>query len=367
MRYTFVDEVTIHVRSGDGGAGCVAFRREKFIPYGGPNGGDGGRGGDVTLAVDPQLATLLDYRFRPKQHAGHGQGGMGNQCTGRDGRDLTLRVPQGTVIYNAETGELLADLSAPDSRYVAACGGRGGKGNEHFKSSTRQAPRFAQPGEPGVALDIRLELKLLADVGLVGLPNVGTSSLIARISASKPKIADYPFTTLVPNLGVVRFGDMQHYVVADVPGLIVGAHKGAGLGSRFLRHVERVHRIVHLVTADPDQPERDPVADFLAIEEEMRLHDARLAEVPRVLVLNRCDLPDVAAHADRVAAFAKERGVPFFAISAASGAGITDLVNCLGEAIVREREALAAAGPTDRGEPAAKQGVPDDAISQLAL
>jgi GTP-binding protein len=363
MRYTFVDEVTIHVRSGDGGAGCVAFRREKFIPYGGPNGGDGGRGGDVTFAVDPQLATLLDYRFRPKQHAGNGQSGMGNQCTGRDGSDLTIRVPRGTVVYHAETGEPLADLSAPTSRYVVARGGRGGKGNEHFKSSTRQAPRFAQPGEPGVSLDVRLELKLLADAGLVGLPNVGKSSLIARISASKPKIADYPFTTLVPNLGVVQFGDMQHFVVADVPGLIVGAHQGAGLGSRFLRHVERVRRIVHLVTADPDQPERDPVADFLAIEEEMRLHDARLVEVPRVLVLNRCDLPDVAAHADRVAAFAEARGMPFFAISAASGAGVQALVNCLGEAIAREREdlATAAAGQAPASAPS------HDDIAQLAL
>lgn len=344
MRYTFVDEVTIHVRSGDGGPGCVAFRREKFIPWGGPNGGDGGRGGDVIIRADAQLATLLDYRFRPRAAAGQGETGMGSQCSGKAGDDLVLRVPVGTVVHRADTGVVVADLNAADAEVVLCKGGRGGKGNEHFKSSTRQAPRYAQPGEPGESFDIRLELKLLADVGLVGLPNVGKSSLISRISASKPKIADYPFTTLVPNLGVVQFGDMQHYVVADVPGLIVGAHTGAGLGSRFLRHVERVRCLVHMVTAEDDIPDRDPIADFEAIEEEMRLHDARLATVPRVLVLNRIDLPDVQAHRDSLAAFAKARNLPFFAISAASGAGIPELVRFLGEMVTRAR-LIAAAEP----------------------
>lgn len=358
MRYTFVDEVSIQVRSGDGGAGCVAFRREKFIPYGGPNGGDGGRGGDVILRVDPQLATLLDYRFRPKQFAGNGQGGMGNQCTGRDGETRELRVPRGTVVYRADTGEQLADLNADNATFVVARGGRGGKGNEHFKSSTRQAPNFAQPGEPGEHLEVRLELKLLADVGLVGLPNVGKSSLIARISAAKPKIADYPFTTLVPNLGVVQFGDMQHFVVADVPGLIIGAHAGAGLGARFLRHVERVRRIVHLVTGEPGSEERDPIADFEAIEAEMRLHDEALCAVPRVLVLNRIDLPDVAALVPKVQAYAQARTIPFFPISAATGEGVRALVQHLGTAIDRERQTAAAALP---------EGAPRAAFHQLTV
>lgn len=330
------------VRSGDGGPGCVAFRREKFVPMGGPSGGDGGRGGDVTIRVDPQMSTLLDYKFQPRHLAHHGYPGEGSDCSGADGEDALLRVPQGTVIYDAESGEMLADLDHADDEFVVAKGGRGGKGNAHFRSSTRQAPRFAQPGEPGCELSLRLELKLLADVGLVGFPNVGKSSLIARISAAKPKIADYPFTTLVPNLGVVRFGEIEHFVVADVPGLVVGAHAGAGLGSRFLRHVERVRRIAHLITHEADVPGRDPVADYLAIEEEMRLHDEKLASVPRVLVLNRIDLPDVRAKIDDVAAFARERELPFFPISAATGEGVQALVNHLGEAVARAKRETAA-------------------------
>ena len=262
-----------------------------------------------------------------------------NQCTGHDGASLELRVPVGTVLFHAETGELIADLATPDAVIVLAKGGRGGKGNEHFKSSTRQAPTFAQPGEPGEAVSVRLELKLLADVGLVGFPNVGKSSLIARISASKPKIADYPFTTLVPNLGVVQFGDMQHYVVADVPGLIVGAHAGAGLGTRFLRHVERVRCLVHMVTASPEVPDRDVIQDFVAIEEEMRLHDARLALLPRVLVLNRIDLAEVREQIAVLQEFAQERNLPFFAISAATGAGIPALVRFLGDMVSQARKA----------------------------
>lgn len=343
MRYTFVDEVTIQVRSGDGGKGCVAFRREKFVPYGGPSGGDGGRGGDVIVIADPQLATLLDYRFAPRQFAEHGLPGEGSQCTGRDGVPRILRVPVGTTLYNAETSTVLADLDVADARYVVAQGGRGGKGNEFFKTSIRQAPNYAQPGEPGVGLALRLELKLLADVGLVGLPNVGKSSLIARMSAARPKIANYPFTTLVPNLGVVRFGEHEHYVVADVPGLIPGAHTGSGLGVRFLRHVERVSIIVHLVTSDAGPSERDPIADFLAIEEEMQLYDRNLAATPRVLVLNQVDLPEVAGHTARLQAFAAERGLPFFALSAASGAGVAELTRFLGMTLARKRRALAAA------------------------
>lgn len=337
MRHKFVDEVTIHVRSGDGGAGCVSFRREKYVPRGGPDGGDGGRGGSVILRADPQLATLLDFRYRPRHIAPNGRPGAGNLCSGAAGEDAILRVPVGTVVCRVGESEPLADLSDPGAEIVVAAGGRGGKGNAHFKSSTHQAPKFSQPGEPGEALDLRLELKVLADVGLVGFPNVGKSSLIARISAARPKIADYPFTTLVPNLGVVQVGDLASFVVADVPGLIVGAHEGAGLGSRFLRHVSRVRRIVHLVTVEPDVPGRDPLADYEAIEREMALHDERLAAVPRVLVLNRIDLDFVAGATSTVAAFARERGIPFFAISAATGAGVRELVNHLGEALSRER------------------------------
>jgi len=342
VRYKFVDEVTLYVSSGNGGAGCVSFRREKHLPKGGPDGGNGGRGADVVIVADGQLATLLDYRFL-RRHVGRAGGhGAGRAMSGADAETVTLPVPVGTVVFDADSGELLADLTAPGQQVVVAKGGRGGKGNQHFKTSVRQAPRFAQPGEPGEEHNLRLELKLLADVGLVGYPNVGKSSLIARISAAKPKIADYPFTTLVPNLGVVRVGEVDSFVVADVPGLIVGAHQGAGLGTRFLRHIERVRRIVHLVTAAPDEEGRDPIADFEAIEREMRLHDARLAEVPRVLVLNRIDLPDVAAAQAALAAFAQARELPFFAISAATGEGVTALVNHLGTAVARARQEQAA-------------------------
>lgn len=333
----FIDEVTILVRSGKGGAGCVSFRREKYIPLGGPDGGNGGRGGDVVVRAHVQLATLLDYKFRPRHFAENGRPGEGSQCSGRDGVPLELRVPVGTVVFDAETGEQLVDLDADESEFVVAKGGRGGKGNEHFKSSVNQAPRYAQPGEPAEERRVRLELKLLADVGLVGCPNVGKSSLIARISKARPKIADYPFTTLVPNLGVVQFGDEQHFVVADVPGLIVGASEGAGLGSRFLRHVERVRRIVHMVSVFEGEDGRDPVADFEAIEAEIAAHDAQLMKVPRVLVLNRCDLPTVAEQIGHVRDYAAARGLPFFAVSAATGEGMQALLNHLGEAISRER------------------------------
>ena len=283
---------------------------------------------------------------------------MGNQCTGHDGAECEIRVPQGTVVYDAATGDQLADLSAADDRFVIARGGRGGKGNEHVKTSVRQAPSFAQPGEPGQQLSVRLELKLLADIGLIGLPNVGKSSLIARISASKPKIADYPFTTLVPNLGVVQFGESQHYVVADVPGLIVGAHTGAGLGSRFLRHVERVRCIVHMVTApldgDPEDPSCGPLVDFAAIEREMALHNADLAKTARVLVLNRIDLPEVAQFIPQVMAFAKAHKLPVFPISAATGAGLPALLQHLGHVVTQQR--LADAEQADAATPALPLG-----------
>ncbi|MEZ4271968.1 MAG: GTPase ObgE [Myxococcota bacterium] len=337
MRYKFIDQAVLLVRSGHGGPGCVSFRREKCVPRGGPDGGWGGRGGDVIFYADAQHATLLDYKFRPRHLAGNGLPGEGRQKSGRDGKDVRLPVPVGTIIYDADTEEMLVDLIEDRQEFLAAKGGRGGMGNEHFKSSTHQTPRFAQPGEDGEELNLRLELKLLADVGLVGFPNVGKSSLISHISAAKPKVADYPFTTLVPNLGVVQFGDAQHFVVADVPGLIVGAHLGAGLGTRFLRHVERVRRIVHLVTVVPEDPERQAIRDFEAIENEMHLHDAKLADVPRVLVLNRMDLPEVADAEPDVRAYAAAKNLAFFAISAATGQGLEALVNYLGEVISKER------------------------------
>jgi len=311
----------------------VSFRREKFVQFGGPDGGEGGRGGDVTVRADGQLTTLLDYKFKPRHFAENGRPGEGNQRSGRSGESVLLRVPVGTMLYRKEEGDLLADLSEDGAELILARGGRGGKGNVHFKSSTHQAPRFSQPGEPGVELEVRLELKLLADVGLVGFPNVGKSSLIARVSAARPKIADYPFTTLAPNLGVVQFGDHQHFVVADVPGLIVGAAEGAGLGARFLRHVERVRRIVHLVTVEPDFPGRDPIADFEAIEREMRLHDEALADVPRVLVLNRLDLDFVSDRQAEVEEYARSHDLPFFAISAITGVCVKSLINHLGHAL----------------------------------
>ncbi len=339
MRSNFIDEVVINVRSGHGGAGAVSFRREKYVPFGGPDGGNGGKGGDVIVRADSQLSTLLDYKFQRKHHAKDGERGQGRQCSGADGVPSILKVPVGTMVFNADTQELIADMSEAGREVVIARGGRGGKGNEHFARSTQQAPKFAQPGEEGSELNVRLELKMLADVGLVGYPNVGKSSLIAKVSAARPKIADYPVTTLEPHLGVVSFGPEQSFVLADVPGLIVGAHTGQGLGTRFLRHIERVRRIAHLVTVEPDNEERDPIADFEAIENEMKLHNERLALVPRVLVLNRIDLPFVAEKRAELEKYAKKKKLPFFAISAATGEGISELLKFLGHAVLSERQA----------------------------
>ncbi|MEM6730708.1 MAG: GTPase ObgE [Myxococcota bacterium] len=338
IRSKFIDECVVLTRSGSGGAGAVSFRREKFVEFGGPDGGDGGKGGDVVLVAEPQMNTLLDYKFRPRHLAGNGMPGEGRDKSGKGGEDAVLPVPVGTVAYDVETGEILVDLEEAGQRFVVCTGGRGGKGNAHFKSSTRQAPRYSQPGEPNEEKRVRLELKLLADAGLVGFPNVGKSSLISRISAAKPKVADYPFTTLEPKLGVVQFGSHEHFVVADVPGLIVGASQGAGLGSRFLRHVERVKRIVHMVTVEQDYEDRDPIADFEAIEAELSAHTDELSQVPRILVLNRVDLGFVAEHTERMAQFAEDRGLPFFAISAATGNGVQALVKHLGQQIAQDRQ-----------------------------
>ncbi|MDE2276821.1 MAG: GTPase ObgE, partial [Burkholderiales bacterium] len=283
----FVDEALIDVTAGNGGAGCVSFRREKFIPFGGPDGGDGGRGGSVYLEADAGMNTLVDFHYHPHRRANSGGAGGSQQMHGAKGGDLVLRVPPGTVARNAETGELLADLTEPGERVMVARGGRGGLGNTHFATPTRQAPREAQRGEPGEEVTLELELKLIADVGLVGFPNAGKSTLLSVVSAARPKIADYPFTTLVPNLGVVVVGDPSRgngtsFVMADIPGLIEGAAQGVGLGHEFLRHVERTRVLLHLI--DGAATERDPWAEFETINDELRQYSAELAARPQVVV-----------------------------------------------------------------------------------
>lgn len=304
----FVDEAIISVKAGNGGRGCVSFRREKYIPRGGPDGGDGGHGGDVIFQADSRLISLYDFRLKRRYEARNGQPGMGSQCCGKKGEDLVVGLPVGTQIFTREGGmeNLLADLSAPDSVIVIANGGRGGKGNEHFKSATMRAPRFAQKGEPGDELDIRLELKILADAGIIGLPNAGKSTLISRVSAARPKIADYPFTTLTPNLGVLidEFDPDRRMVIADIPGLIEGAHLGQGLGHRFLKHVERTRFLIHVLSIE-DINEGDPWAGFDLVNAELEGFDAELATRTQLQVVNKCDLrtpEDVQTLRDRAAA-----------------------------------------------------------------
>ncbi len=325
----FVDQVSIHVKAGDGGNGAVAFRREKFIEHGGPSGGDGGNGGSVRLVADPQLTTLLDYRYQPLQHASGGQHGMGSDCNGRSAEDLVLRVPAGTLVKDSQTGELLADLSTPGAELVAAKGGRGGLGNMNFATSTRQAPRFAQEGTPGEERDLVLELKLLADVGLLGFPNAGKSSLIARVSKARPKVADYPFTTLVPNLGMVAYKDGLSFVMADIPGLIEGAAEGAGLGLQFLRHVERCRVLIHLVDLSAEGPGRSPLHDLDVLNRELGRFSPKLASKPQIVAANKVDLPEARARLVRLTAALRRRGIPVFPISAATGEGVSRLLDAV--------------------------------------
>jgi GTP-binding protein len=322
----FIDEVKIHVQSGAGGAGCVSFRREKFIPLGGPNGGDGGKGGDVLFEATASLSTLLDLRVRPHLKAEKGRNGMGKDRHGAQGKELKILVPVGTIIKDAETGEVFADLIEPGSRIVLLKGGRGGQGNARFATSTHKAPKFAQPGEPGEERWLRLELKLMADVGLLGFPSVGKSSLIARVSAARPKIADYPFTTLTPNLGVVPYKNYRSFVMADIPGLIEGASAGAGLGLRFLRHVERTDILVHMLDISW-MPERDPIREYEAINRELALFNADLAKKRQIIVINKIDLPQVRENMAKVIPWFQERGLATFPISAATGEGIPPLLD----------------------------------------
>ena len=327
----FIDEAKITVESGKGGSGCVSFRREKFIPKGGPDGGSGGRGGDVILVASPRKRTLYDFNFKRKFKAQNGASGEGNQRTGKDGEDLIIEIPPGTLVVDAETGNPIKDFVCPGESFVLAKGGRGGQGNTHFKTSTHQTPRFAQPGEPAQTLHIRLELKLIADVGLVGLPNAGKSTLISAVSSARPKIGAYPFTTLTPNLGVVkpRWGG-EAFVVADIPGLIEGAHTGAGLGIQFLKHVERTRHLVHLIDASAIDID-DPLRDYRIINTELKLYSESLSGKPQIVVLSKMDLTGADAAADcfhRAFESLSPQG-RLIRISAVTGLGIDDLIATL--------------------------------------
>ncbi len=333
----FIDEAVITVRSGDGGAGCVSFRREKFIPRGGPDGGDGGRGGDVVIRADAGLASLLDFRYRRSFEAASGRPGAGSLKTGKSGADILIKVPPGTLVYDAASGALIADITDLEKEIRLLKGGRGGKGNAHFKSATHQAPKFAQPGEEGSEMDIRLELRLLADVAIIGMPNAGKSTLISRISAARPRIADYPFTTLTPKLGVVKWKDFSEFVIVDIPGLVEGAHRGKGLGIRFLKHVERTSFLLHLVDMSP-MTGRDPIEDFKMIMRELKAFDSALAGRPQVVALNKMDLTGAEDRAGEVLPFFRSSGIKVFSISAVSGQGIDPLVKFIGAELERLRQ-----------------------------
>jgi GTP-binding protein len=330
----FIDEATISVKAGNGGNGCVAFRREKFVPRGGPSGGDGARGGNVVLRSSKSHNTLIQFRYRPEHKAQRGRHGEGSNCAGRDGESLILEVPPGTVVYDAESGEKLFDFVEADQEFVAARGGRGGRGNARFATSTNQAPRYAEPGTPGEERRLRLELKLLADVGLVGFPNAGKSTLISRLSAAHPKIADYPFTTLEPNLGVVSTDEFHSFLMADIPGLIEGAHEGHGLGIQFLRHVERTRLLVHLVDVS-EFSAREPVNDYKVIVGELESFSKELVEKPVVVVATKIDATQDPQRIETLREFCRAEGLPFYAISAVTGAGLDELKYALG-ARVRE-------------------------------
>ncbi len=350
----FIDEALIDVAAGNGGNGCASFRREKFIPMGGPDGGDGGRGGSIWAQADRNLNTLVEYRFTRSFKARNGENGRGSDCYGKGGDDLLLKVPVGTVFHDENSGEILADLARDGQKALVARGGKGGLGNLHFKSSTNRAPRQCTPGEPGEERRLRLELKVLADVGLLGLPNAGKSTLIRAISAARPKVADYPFTTLHPNLGVVRVDQDRSFVVADIPGLIEGAAEGAGLGHQFLRHLARTRLLLHLVDLAPFDPEADPVHEARAIVEELRKYDEALYRKPRWLVLNKTDLIPDTERAGRVAGFVRDYGWegPVFALSAISGEGCPPLVFAIMAHLEQSRRAT---------EPEAAEGPEEDA------
>jgi GTP-binding protein len=326
----FIDECSIRVEAGDGGKGCVAFRREKYVPFGGPAGGDGGRGGDVLLVADEGLGTLYDLTHLSTVRAEPGEPGLGKDCYGKAGRDLEVRVPVGTIIFDAETGEKVDEIIHGKTRLVIAKGGKGGRGNKHFATPTERAPRRAEPGEPGERKSLRLELKVMADVGLLGFPNVGKSTLISSVSRAHPKIADYPFTTLEPHLGVVTLGDARRglgksFVIADIPGLIAGASQGAGLGIRFLRHLERTRLILHLICPS-DDPARNPLADYKTLRHELSAFDPELARRPEVVAMTQADRPEVLEAYETAKVEFAELGIDLRLVSAVTHAGIDDLM-----------------------------------------
>lgn len=328
----FIDEVTIKVSAGKGGSGCVSFRREKYVPRGGPDGGDGGEGGSVIFEATDRKHSLLDFRYRNLFRAEAGRGGSGQNKKGRSGSDLIVETPVGTVLKDPVTGEIFADLTHAGERAIAARGGRGGKGNAHFVSSTHRSPRFAQDGEPGEERDLKLELKLIADVGLIGLPNAGKSTLIAAVSAARPKIADYPFTTLTPNLGVVQYDDAPPFVIADVPGLIEGAHLGAGLGVRFLKHIERTKILVHVIDVS-QVPEDNPLAPLQQIEHELASYSEDMGQKPRIIVLNKIDMVQDAKLLDQIRKAYREPGSPVLLVSALKREGLRELVRLLTQSL----------------------------------
>ena len=325
MSNSFVDKVTISVKAGRGGDGAVTFHREKFVAAGGPDGGDGGRGGDIVLVVDDHMSTLMDFRYKRKFTAGSGQNGQNKRCSGKDGETVVIKVPRGTLVRDRETGGIMADMSG-DEPFVAAKGGRGGWGNQHFATPTRQVPRFAKPGLPGESRELILELKLLADVGLVGFPNVGKSTLLSSVSRARPKIADYHFTTLSPNLGVVYLAEGASFVLADIPGIIEGASEGVGLGHDFLRHIDRCRLLIHVVDAAGSEG-RDPVEDFETINRELAEYSPELASRPMIVAANKCDLlGENRESLEKLRAYVTERGYEFFELSAATTAGTKELM-----------------------------------------
>ena len=321
----FIDHAKIYVKAGDGGNGCLSFRREKYVPKGGPDGGDGGKGGDIIFAADKHLRTLLDYRYKKHFKAENGSHGQGAKKFGKSGNDTIIKVPLGTIIKNQQTDEILADLTEHNQKVIIAQGGKGGRGNTRFSTSTNQAPRKYEMGKPGEEVNLILELKLLADVGLVGLPNAGKSTLLSRISAARPKIADYPFTTLIPNLGLVKFKDSNSFVVADIPGLIEGAHKGKGLGIQFLRHIERTRVLAYLIDAQSD----DVVDDFFTLKNELKNYDSRLLSKPSILIINKIDIRPENEIKD--VKKIKNLGMKWFAISAVTGQGIEEVKSIMWE------------------------------------
>lgn len=331
----FIDEATIYVKAGDGGRGCVSFRREKFVPRGGPDGGDGGKGGDIIVQASAAHRTLLDLKYRQHHRAKHGTHGQGSNRTGRNSADVVITVPVGTVVTDADTAEVLADLTRDGQSCIVARGGLGGRGNARFATSVNQAPRFAQDGIAGEERRLRLELKLLADVGIIGLPNVGKSTFIARVSAAHPKVADYPFTTLVPHLGVVKHGDDEEFVLADIPGLIRGAHAGQGMGLRFLRHIERTEVLLHILDISEGTPE-SAWENFVAINGELSLFSPVLLNKPQLVAVNKIDLPHSREHLHKVVDIFRQNGIEVLAFSAVTGEGVSEVIDTL----VKKRAAL---------------------------